>query len=186
PITAPAAGTYYARVSGDAGLAYTLLVLRNATLDKEPNNFVSTPQSLGSRTNVLGAIAATGSGTGSAVVPSSQTSTEGSGHNIIPFSSATNRRYQQIYAASEFNSRGVIDAIRCRRDSAQAPVATTGLNVQISLAYAATTVATASATFANNIGSGEVTVYNGPLTLTSSGSGTPNPFEMLIDVDNLF
>ena len=106
--------------------------------------------------------------------------------NVIPFSSATFRRYQQIYSASEFTTGGDIDAISFRRNGGVSPFTTTGLNIEVSLAYAATTVATASPTFAENIGIGNVVVYSGPLTLTSSGSGTPNPFDFVIDVDNSF
>jgi hypothetical protein len=58
--------------------------------------------------------------------------------------------------------------------------------VKINLSYAATTATTPSALFANNVGAGMVTVYDGPLSLSSTGSGTPNPFDIVIDVANLF
>src|SRR5262245_50634157 len=88
----------------------------------------------------------------SVVVPSVHANTEGGGMNAIPFASTPYRRYQQIYSASEFAAGGVIDKISFRRDVNASPFAATDLNVQISLSHAATTVATASAVFADNIG----------------------------------
>ena len=60
------------------------------------------------------------------------------------------------------------------------------IDVQINLSYAATSVATASAMFANNVGAGVVTVFDGLLSLSSSGFGSPNPFDIVIDVANSF
>lgn len=122
----------------------------------------------------------------SVIVPSRHATREGDGMNAIPFAPTSNRRYQQIYSASEFAQGGAIDAVRFRRDRNHEPFEATTLDVQISLSHAATTVATASEVFSENIGTGNVVVYSGPLSLSSSGSGTPNPFDVVIDVANVF
>jgi hypothetical protein len=120
------------------------------------------------------------------VVPSNLGAVEGNTNNSIPFSSA-NSRYQQIYAASQFTAGGIIEALRFRRNGNSAAFTRTGIDIQINLGYAATTVAGASAVFANNIGGGYVTVYDGLLDLASSGVvSTPNPFDVVIDVDDVF
>ena len=56
-----AAGTYYARVTGDANLPYTLVVTRNVTFDSEANDTFATAQSIGSSSGVLGAISSVAS-----------------------------------------------------------------------------------------------------------------------------
>jgi hypothetical protein len=43
-----------------------------------------------------------------------------------------------------------------------------------------------SSTFASNVGVGNVVVFNGLLNLSSTGSGTPNPFDILVNVNNVF
>src|SRR5262249_50232304 len=43
-----------------------------------------------------------------------------------------------------------------------------------------------SSTFAANRGNGMVTVFDGLLSLASSGTGTPNPFDIVINVASLF
>src|SRR6185369_16788679 len=54
-LVSTAGGTYYVRISGAAGTAYTLLVTRGITFDREPNH--STPQPLGPGLAVLAALA---------------------------------------------------------------------------------------------------------------------------------
>src|SRR5581483_3413809 len=96
------------------------------------------------------------------------------------------QRYQQVYAAGQFAGPATITALRFRRDASQASFSTSGISAQIDLAYAATSPSTISATFANNIGSGDVTVFNGTLSLSSSGTGSPNPFDIVINLTTPF
>jgi hypothetical protein len=56
-FTAPSAGTYYLRVAGDPAVPYSLLVIRDAAFDTEPNNSFATARSLGSTQGALGAVA---------------------------------------------------------------------------------------------------------------------------------
>ena len=126
-------------------------------------------------------------------VPGTFESTEGDSNNAYPFNIGgtpapqPSMRYQQIYSASEFSAGGVIDEIRFRVDGSDSSFSQTGIDVRIDLAYAATTVATASAVFANNIGTGLETVLDtSNLSLSGTGGPGPNPFDIVIDVVNLF
>jgi len=125
-----------------------------------------------------------------AVVPGALANVEGNVGNAFPFHIAAfgvpSMRYQQIYTASQFSSAGIIDALRFRRDAGQSPFTVGGIDVKINLSYAATSVATASPVFANNVGAGVVTVFDGLLTLSSTGAGSPNPLDIVIDVANTF
>src|SRR5947207_8545138 len=168
---------------GTAASTYSAVLIKNAVIDTEANNTFATAQDITTAGGVLGAIVPqSGPSAGSTIVPNNLANVEGNSNTPIPFAQASSR-VQQIYSASQFSSGGIIDAIRFRRNSTQGAFTTSGLVVQVDLAYAATTIATASGTFANNIGGGDVTVYNGPLTLSSSGSAGsgPNPFDVVID-----
>lgn len=62
----PQAGAYYLRVSGAAGMAYTLVVTAGATLEREPNFDPSSAQPLATR-QVLGALGRRSSQAGDAI-----------------------------------------------------------------------------------------------------------------------
>jgi sugar lactone lactonase YvrE len=177
-------GTYYVHITGN-GAPYSLVVTRNADFDTENNHTLTTAQDVSGIGNVLGEVT---QGSRPVTVPPDRENAYGNNSNAYPFSlgffGVASQRYQQLYAASAFSSGGTINQIRFRRDSA--PFSTTNINVQISLGYAATTVSTASTTYANNIGAGYVTVFDGLLSLSSSGVGNPNPFDIVINVNPLF
>jgi hypothetical protein len=63
----PAAGTYYARVSGGRSLAYDLVVTRNAAFDTEPNDSGAAAQPLFGDHGALGALVGSGIYAASAV-----------------------------------------------------------------------------------------------------------------------
>jgi hypothetical protein len=178
-------GTYYARVTGDAGLPYSLVVTRKAAFDTEPNNSSATAQNIDGLPGVLGAIS---QAAGNSVVPNVTTNTEGDFFDtFVPSDLGTpSMHYQQIYSASQFSAGGVISAIRFWRDGSQAPFSMSNIDIQINLAYSARTVATASANFSDNIGSGFVTVFDGLLNLTSTSTSSPRAFDLVIPVASLF
>jgi hypothetical protein len=180
----PASGTYYAKVSGTTGADYELLVTRNVAVSLEPHGTFGTAQIVGNVRTILGAVAPVVAPS-PIVVPGNLGSTEGNYASSYPFTEQE-MRYQQIYDASQFGAGGYITALRFRRDASTAPFTTTDPNIRIDLAYAATTVAGLSSTFANNIGSGDQIVYNGSLTLSSTGTGSPNPFDIVIPLSSPF
>ncbi|CAN5436996.1 hypothetical protein BH11PLA2_BH11PLA2_25720 [soil metagenome] len=53
-FTAPSAGTYYVRISGNTTAAYTLLAATGTTLDNEPNDTFATAQDWSATSRVLG------------------------------------------------------------------------------------------------------------------------------------
>jgi hypothetical protein len=111
----------------------------------------------------------------------------GDSANALPLSTPSGpTRYQQIYAASAFSRGGVIDQIRFRNDELYGlPYGPTSVSLQVSLAYAATTVQTASPVFANNIGNNLTVVLDGFVTLSNSGASSQT-FDAVLDVSNTF
>jgi murein DD-endopeptidase MepM/ murein hydrolase activator NlpD len=189
-FVAPSTGTYYLVVSGTTAATYSLVVTRDATFDTKSNTSFFTAQDLTGTTGSLGAL--TQSTPPNVVVPAAFANTETGAYNGYPFILSPfnnpSMRYQQIYSASAFVSGGVIDAIRFRRAYGQAAFTSTTIDVNISLAYAATTVVTASPTFAANIGPGGlVNVYSGTLQLSSTSPDTsPNAFDVVINLMHPF
>jgi hypothetical protein len=180
------AGTYYVHVTGD-GARYSLVVTRNADFDTQNDHTLATAQD---PSGVAGALGEITPGTRAVTVPANRENSPGGNGNGFPFSlgffGVASQRYQQIYSGSAFSSGGTINQIRFRRASGEPLFSTTGINVEISLGYAATTTSTVSTTYADNIGPGYVTVFDGLLSLSSSGFGNPNPFDIVINVSPLF
>ena len=190
-FVAPATGTYYARVSGSGTGTYNLVVTRDAAFDTEANNSFATAQPLAGAQGALGAVGTIPLSAPTAVVPSSSANAEGDFGNGFPFHISAfgipSMRYQQIYAGSQFGGgSGVIDKIRFRKDVNAGNFSASNIDVKINLSYAATSPTAPSTVFANNVGSGVVTVFDGLLNLSSTGSGTPNPFDIVIDIADLF
>jgi autotransporter-associated beta strand protein len=181
-------GTYYLQVAGN-GAPYDLVVTLNAALATLPNGTAATAQNITGTSGVLGSVQAATS-TANIVVPNADATVSGNASNGYPFNlgqfSLPSLRYQQIYSHTQFATGGAIDAIRFRRAAGASTFSTSGINVRIDLGYAATTVSTISGTFASNRGNGMVTVFDGVLSLSSTGAGTPNPFDIVINVPPSF
>src|SRR5208282_5576434 len=186
----PATGRYYLLVTGEAAAAYDVVVTRNAAFSLLPHSTSATAQNISSPGVVLGDLSATTGTSSSIVVPNANANIDGDGNNAFPFNlanyGAPSMRYQQIYSATQFASGGVINALRFRPEDGTSPFSTSGIDVSIDLGYAATTVATASATFAANRGAGMVTVYDGLLSLSSTSTTSPPAFDIVINVAPLF
>ncbi|WP_152052048.1 S8 family peptidase [Tautonia marina] len=208
---APSARSFVITVRGEdgSGGGYDLRVLLNAALEAEgrggeANDTIGSAQSLDpaflsmlggyddpvssrpARAAVLGRIDAGNQAT----VPAALEDVEGDTGNAWPFHigqfGQPSMRYQQIYSASEFAEGGLIDEVRFRRNVGAGPFSNVVIDARIRLGYAATSVATASPVFAENIGDGFVTVFDGQMTLSSTGTGSPNPFDIVLDVAALF
>jgi hypothetical protein len=120
------------------------------------------------------------------VVPSANTSSEGNSNNSYPFNTTT-MRYQQIYASSEFPGPVAISAVTFRLDGDVGVTFSATYDLQINFCHAATTVATISTTFANNIGNDLTTVLDtGSLALASTFVGSPNPLDITITFTSVF
>jgi subtilisin family serine protease len=179
-FVAPTSGTYTVRVIGDGD--YSLVVNRDAAFDTESNDDFASAQGIGTSPAILGAFEEPGP----TIIPGSLADAEGNSGNAWPYNIGAfgiqEMRHQQLYSASAFDSGGIIDAIRFRLDDFGFPFEAAGIDTEIRLSYAATTVATVSPTFASNVGAGQVTVFDGPLDLSSSG----DDFDIVIDVEDLF
>jgi extracellular elastinolytic metalloproteinase len=186
-FTAPTTGTYYIVVGATNYTTYNVVITRETAFDLEANSTSSTAQALGVAGAVVGAVAQ------APVVPSHRALTEGNSSNNFPFNiggnnpTAPSMRYQQIYARAEFGQAGLITALRFRRDGGALAFSTSGISVQINLGYAATSYASPSTTFANNIGAGTTTVLDTTnLTLSSSSTESPRTFDVVIPLTTPF
>jgi hypothetical protein len=111
----------------------------------------------------------------------------GNDNNQYPFSASSPIRYQQIYAASEFDQAGLIDKIRFRYDEHVSDnYGPTAIDLQIGIAYAATTVATASPSFTDNIGDDFTIVFDGVMSWSNEPSSPTMNFDFLLDIENTF
>lgn len=195
-FTPTTSGTYFARVfipgSGFGAtptVTYALVATRNAAFDTEGNDTPATAQVITGTAGALGAVTPTAANGG--VVPLANTNTDGNFNNSFPFNiggfGIPNMRYQQIYAASQFSSAGLIDVLRFRQDPAFSNTFSVTLDMKITLSYAARSPSTASPVFAENIGAGAVTVFDGLMTISSpNAQTTPRPFDIVVDVANTF
>ena len=129
------------------------------------------------------------------VVPNSARTTEGNTNNGYPFdlgqTGLTSQRYQQLYAASQFGSGGLITQIIFRPDATSGQAFTSTLSdIQIDLAYSNAPDDGLSTTYANNITAGDTVVFaRGPLTLHSGFTGPPNgpkDFDIIITLTTPF
>lgn len=101
-----------------------------------------------------------------------------------PVSGTDRERDQTIADASFFSSFGgpvVIDSLAFRLDSGASTTSGAFDDFQVRLSTAATSVATLSTTLDDNVGSDEVSVFSGPLVLSSAGGvASPSDFDLLI------
>lgn len=123
------------------------------------------------------------------VAPNAFATAEGDSQNFLPFFPGTDGntppaeepvRYQQVYAASQFNSvpsgGAMITQIAFRLDGTDpTPFALTIANIQIDLSTARHGPDALSFTFANNVGADDTVVRaGGPLVLASTATTTAN------------
>jgi len=127
------------------------------------------------------------------VVPQSREFVEGNGNNAIPFSGISQRKYQQVYASSEFDGKtGYIDEIRFRVNAGHLAIPSgTELDIEIKLSHTTAIPSSISSTFADNVGPDEVTVLDGVVMVSALAgaeltSTIPNPFEVVFDVADTF
>ncbi len=117
-------------------------------------------------------------------IPNMNENTPGASNNAFPFNGGSPMRVQQVFAAGEFAGRsGVVTHIAFRIDeSAGNAFNASGIQTEIRLCHTNVQPTQMSTTFADNYGNDVTLVFNGPLSLSSSGSG----FDIVIDVDDVF
>ena len=114
------------------------------------------------------------------VVPNANINTDGNGLNVLPFACNIEEiRYQQLYDSSQFEGPCYITEIRLRRDAAGVDLGPADVsNVIIQFSTSPNDVSSISSTFADNIGSDVVTVFDGTIKVhTDCGSDNPCPFD---------
>lgn len=131
---------------------------------------------------LLGAVAPARSDT--VVVPNENEQQPGPSNNAFPFNQG-DMRYQQVYAADQFQGlTGLVTQIAYRVDELAGGAFTSGpIDTEIRLSTTTAGPNNLSETFANNVGPDETLVFDGPLILSSDGSGA---FDILVDVDDSY
>lgn len=140
---------------------------------------------------VLAAVAASAA-SADIVVPGANGTRSGGSNNFFPFSltAGVSQRYQQLYAGTEFGTAPVtLYGLKFRQatdgGTQGAAFAATIPSIKLNLSTAATSVSTASLTFADNVGSDNATVFDGALALSSTATpiapytGT-QPFDIVV------
>jgi hypothetical protein len=129
-------------------------------------------------------------------VPNSLASVEGNSTNSFPFNLAlfqtSSMRYQQVYASNQFTGPVQITGIDFRPDGsagAASAFSSTLPSVRIDLSTTALPPDGLNTTFSSNVGLNDVTVFNGPLSLSSADtgpSGGPKAFDISIHFSTPF
>lgn len=133
----------------------------------------------------------------SIIIPSGRESSEGNSYTPFPFSPGSygiqTQRHQQIYAAAAFGANSapqLITEIRFRPDSGAGKVfAATLPDVRIDLSTTPIGIGQLSRGFDSNLGDECVTVFEGPLTISSSKTGPafgPRDFDIVIPLTTPF
>ncbi|MEX2142462.1 MAG: cadherin-like domain-containing protein [Pirellulales bacterium] len=103
---------------------------------------------------------------------------------------AVSIRYQQVFAASQFAEGGAITQIAFRPEAARGTAFSGTLsNVRIGLSTTSRMPDDLNAAFANNVGSDEIVVFSGDLTLSSAdvpGPGGTRAFDIVISLSTPF
>ena len=120
------------------------------------------------------------------VAPGDLEFVEGNSNNCYPYICGP-QRYQQVYEASHFDGiSGVIDQIRYRVDRGSGGFSNT-YDLEIRLSHTSVTATTLSTVFEDNIGGDETLVLDeSAVVISGMGGFIPNPFNIIVDVDNLF
>ena len=121
------------------------------------------------------------------VVPSGLADVEGIWSGYTVGYSGTfnqNQRLQEVYAASEFPANPIkITEIRFRRDASQGPVSTSITRLQVNVSTTKKMPNALSMTFAENVGTNDTAVFDGPLNIISQAApvaGHPYPFDIVV------
>lgn len=134
---------------------------------------------------------------GAAIAPGNLHNIEGDANRGLPFNSSyfgmSSLRYQQVFAAKEFSSFTepfLIAQILFRPDAAMGKSFSSTLpNISINLSTTKKAPDGLSTIFANNIGSDDKVVFNGPLSFSSTftgGATKPKNFDIAINLATPF
>ncbi len=130
------------------------------------------------------AITLSAAGQETVVIPNVNESTPGPSNQAFPFNSG-NMRYQQVFAADQFGDlRGIVQSFAYRVDESSGdPFSSAPIQTQIWFAHTQVAPRGMSLTFDDNMGNDKTLVFDGPLTLSSDGSGA---FDIVVDVEDVF
>jgi hypothetical protein len=118
------------------------------------------------------------------VVPNINENQPGPSNNAFPFNWGSPFRYQQIYAQNQMGGlSGPVTKIAYRIDESTGdPFVSGPIDTEIRLSHTNSAPPNISTTYANNLGGDVTLVFDGILTLSSSGNG----FDIVIDINDNF
>ena len=119
------------------------------------------------------------------VVPNVDTNVDTGGANAFLFGDTNSQRSQQVYSSDQFASLTGPEyitqiAFRPSVFFSAGPFTATSSDIQVDLSTTLKTPDNLSLTFANNIGSDDTTVLHGPLTISSTATGSPTNFSIIV------
>jgi hypothetical protein len=134
------------------------------------------------------------------ITPGGFENTAGNDSNCMPFTCSRGSRYQQVYDASAFGgATGVVGSVAFRLDNRDIipngpfppiinPSFNLTLDLLVSLSHTAVNSQTISTNLAGNVGGDATVVFDGVLnwSTTQLPGDDLNPFDLLIDFDNIF
>jgi hypothetical protein len=145
---------------------------------------------------VLPSLAVAPAVAGPIVAPNTLAATEGNSENAVPFDIAEfgtpSLRYQLVVAANQFPAGGplTVTQIAFRPDGVLGSAFSATLpDVRIGMSTASNGPDALRATFADNVGPDDTTVFRGPLALSSrftGPAGGPKDFDIVINLQTPF
>jgi hypothetical protein len=120
------------------------------------------------------------------VIPNTNENVPGPSNNAFPLNAGTPMRYQQVYAANQFQGlSGPVTQFAFRVDeSAGNPFNGAQIDTEIRLCHTNVNPQGMSTTFANNLGNDVTLVFDGILTLSSAGN--PGVFDIVVNINDTF
>jgi hypothetical protein len=120
----------------------------------------------------------------SQVIPEVNQFVEGASLNQFPWNGGGDWRYQQLYAAEQFNAQqGVIDSFAYRVQTIGDAFGPVELDVEIWMGYSDYEPGQLTTTFDDHWSFGKTLVFDGAATLSSAGLGG---FDIVVDVNDVF
>ncbi len=123
------------------------------------------------------------------VAPGDSATVEGNGNNLVPAFAGRTIRHQQVFAASEFGlllGPEFITSIAFRPDGLVSPGPVTVPHLQVSLSTTSAASDGLSTVFSSNIGTDDTVVFDDSWTLSSSHTGSPKDFDVVLNLQSPF
>lgn len=118
------------------------------------------------------------------VIPGGYELTEAAGYSGVL---SVPLRLQEVYGSGMFGGSPIlVTSIAFRLDANQGPVSLNLPSITMSMSTTSKSPDGLSVSYADNVGPDSTVVYSGSLSVSASGGGSPNPFDIVVDLANPF